>query len=310
MQTKSGSITVGVVVTFCLIISIVAIRLVGLSQSALKYGAIQPLSRTLAYDFRSRTYTDEDVEVDHDVEWLGPIQSVSAEQGAADQGQGMWIMPTRSVSGIRIVLRESLTRNISASSVATPLSCRQGATPTERVHIVLEGPAVLAPKYVHDVNETSSVFEIIAYEPGIYNVHVEAIRGCGIGNDRNNTIHRVRGSPFRLEVHGRADFPRRRCADYRYRHGRWLECHSTPLQCIRTGWVWVADDCYSHVYTSHEIINEKPTWIVLAGTSIERGSFFSLADHLLGPNAANISKSDFWKCWGWSKFCGKVRRSD
>jgi hypothetical protein len=325
-----------VALSLCVICSVAALGLVRLSMTAAPIRAFRseqqqhPIPAAAAsrtniptYDFRSRAYTDERVELDYRVEWLGDVDG--------GDGAATWVLPVNTPASLRVTLNPnnaasaSPSNDSSSKTTPAPLTCQKGATHAERIHIVLEGPAVLSPRAViedgddDDDNDgtttrstttttktttSASVFEVVAYEPGIYNVHVESIEGCGLGNNRNTTIHRVRGSPFQLRVQGKqAEFPRRRCPDYRYRHGRWLECQSTPLACTRTGWVWVPDECYSHVYTPEEILNqERPTWIVLAGSSVERGSFFSLVDHVLGRRAANVSDSDFWKCWGWSEF--------
>lgn len=239
-----------------------------------------------AYDFRSRAYSDVS-ELDYHIIWPG-VSKITHERAA----ETFRMRVDKKVTLI-------VTRGPTTGNHTLP-TCPHGEHVVEKIYAVLEGPAVVAPTGITETSDGQSIVSLIAYDPGVYLLHIEAIFSCSSAN--NNTIHRIRGSPFSVDVHGTASFPRKRCVDYRFRHGRWLECKQTPLLCARTGWVWVPRDCYSHVFSADEVINhDRHTWVVFAGTSVERGSFFSLVDHLLGDRASNLTQSDFWKCWGWSK---------
>lgn len=192
---------------------------------------------------------------------------------------------------------------VSGGNITMP-DCNR--TVTDDIHVLLEGPAILAPLSVMRDGNTARV-TVTAYDEGIYNVHVEVVLHCQ-GERLGGDFRRVAEQPLQLKVSSAGagskrsgGFPRKPCKDGRWRHGRWMECHATPLKnCMRTGWVWVPHDCYIPTLTPDAIINQAPpTWIVFAGTSVERGSFWSLLDHVLGPRAANLTDSDFWRCWGW-----------
>lgn len=255
------------------------------------------------YDFRSRNYT-YDPSRPYRVEWMGVLDE-STDQLAALASP--WQMQERQVATIRIT---RLWRNMSVSDMS---KCSDSGL-SDDIHVVLEGPAILAPLRVERESETVVLATITAYDVGNYNVHVEAAFRC-----QNNTMgakefRRLLERPAQLRVteasnglqrlrrrRHKSGFPKTKCTDYRWRHGRWMECHNTPLLCVRTGWVWVPNDCYLPILSREEIVHDHdPTWIVFAGSSIERGSFLSLVDYVLGGSrAANLTESDFWKCWGW-----------
>lgn len=257
------------------------------------------------YDFRTRPYAPEEGAIaGYDVVWHSGVHATETTRTDAEAGATTtsWTMRA-GAKATAIVFGPSPLRATEIPRLECP-----GGRITERLHAVLEGPAVVAPVDFIEL-DTRSIFHLIAYDPGVYNLHIEVISGCVRSN--NNTVAPVVGSPFRVHVTGSPPrFPKTRCSDYRYRHGRWLECHNTPLPCMRSGWVWVNSECYSYLYSPNEVIHAPETWVVFAGSSVQRGSFLALVDHLLGPRAANLTTSEFWKCWGWSKlipFEGVIR---
>lgn len=232
------------------------------------------------YDFRSRPF-EYDQNFSCVIELLG-------EDGDVSIAPSPWKMQTGDDARIRINMPGNITM----------FDCN--GTISDHIHIVLEGPAVIAP--VSLIREgRQSVAKIAVYDEGTYNVHVEIVLQCTRGDKVERVIRRVNEVPLLLQVSAgnNVGFPHKKCTDFHWKHGRWLECHKTPLLCVRTGWIWVPSDCYIPVMSADEIINQTPTWIVFAGSSIERGTFLSIVDYILGPRAANLTNSDFWKCWGW-----------
>lgn len=70
------------------------------------------------------------------------------------------------------------------------------------------------------------------------------------------------------------------------------------------GYVWEPDDCHLHYFNPAvqlPHLSEK-MWIVLTGSSVQRGTFFALLDAILKDKASNLTNSEFWKCWGWMDF--------
>jgi hypothetical protein len=181
----------------------------------------------------------------------------------------------------------------------------------ENLYILFQGPTIFSPRKITR-NTTLSIVEFVALDAGNYKIHVEVLlKRPGVGN---NTYTRVVDSPFVLTVidgnGGHAgkqhiNFPTQQCTEAKWEegHGRWVPCQMWQSRCPRSGWSWVPEKCYYEIYSSEEIVNTAyPFWLVLAGTSVQRGTFFSIIDTLLGGKAANLTESSFWKCWGWMDF--------
>ena len=116
--------------------------------------------------------------------------------------------------------------------------------------------------------------------------------------------------------------------------GRWVECENAGIsqeQCLVDGWVYLPNDCQYDIFTtidgletSKAIANARQRssiWIVLVGTSIERGILHAMVDMLSsigmitdkhGTIDGSISDALFGevnndeqghgsllKCWGW-----------
>jgi hypothetical protein len=236
------------------------------------------------YAFRERPFQYDNTS-NYDIAWIGSENGQPALQ---------WRLKTGETAVLKVTRR--------SAEVVMP-GCTGNAS--DYLHVLLEGPALVAPL---EVKQAGQVFiaTLTAYDVGAYNVHIEIMFTCSQpqqGKMNYNAMKRIVEHPMHLQVDKgkRAGFPRKRCQDFRWRHGRWMECAHTPLPCVRTGWVWVPSSCHYEIITPYDMVNGDPTWIVFAGSSVERGSFLSLVDYVLDDRARNLTVSDFWKCWGWSE---------
>ena len=198
----------------------------------------------------------------------------------------------------------------------------------EFVRVLFYGISILAPRvWVGDADGVwTARFKIS--DPGLYRVYVESV----LRLSRTEHFYRsVEGSPFTLLVRpaeselmtaedvlagmavreaadgplpiiGSVSYPQSRCPDARWRPGRWLRCHHTPEPCLRSGWIWVPDDCHFRVFSAGDLAAlPRPLWIVFAGTSVQRGTFLSALDMLTQSDGgnANLTSNRVWRCWGW-----------
>ena len=194
-------------------------------------------------------------------------------------------------------------------------------SPSESVRVLFYGISVFAPREWVVDRKGVWVAKYKISDPGLYQVHVQSVYRV------NRTVHQFRaiqGSPFKLLVRptgldhlnesqvlemlqlsktlhiGSIVYPKAHCIDAHWRPGRWVRCHDTPEPCVRTGWIWVPDTCHYTIFRPEEVRKSpRPLWVVLAGSSVQRGSFFSFVDFVLQGKGRNLTKSQFWKCWGW-----------
>lgn len=86
--------------------------------------------------------------------------------------------------------------------------------------------------------------------------------------------------------------------------GRWVRCRDIVgyrQGCLRGGWVWLPWSCQYRVYDYRQLaLIRQPRWIVIAGTSIIRGSFLVLLDQIAAGRLH--LKNVTLKCWGWIDF--------
>ncbi len=192
---------------------------------------------------------------------------------------------------------------------------------SETVRVLFYGISVFAPREWVVDNKGVWVAKYNISDPGLYQVHVQSVYRV------NRTVHQfraVQGSPFTLLVRpkglehlndslvidilpisktlqiGSIVYPKALCIDAHRRYGRWVRCHDTPEPCVRTGWIWVPDACHYKIFRAEEVRNSpRAIWLVFAGSSVQRGSFLSFVDFVLQGKGRNLTKSQFWKCWGW-----------
>ena len=117
-------------------------------------------------------------------------------------------------------------------------------------------------------------------------------------------------------------------------NGRWVECEAAGIpqeRCLVDGWVYLPNDCQYDIFTTIDALETskaiedaregRSIWIVLVGTSIERGILHamvdmlssigmitdkhgtidgSIADTLFGEiNNDEKGHGSLLKCWGW-----------
>lgn len=198
-------------------------------------------------------------------------------------------------------------------------------------------------------------------DPGQYEVHIVAYTAEVTGTGARGTLGDARpvpGGPWNLLVidddsdtatNGprattRIQVPQRMCnlSDLKSSgNGRWVQCSKAGIpaeQCLEDDWVFLPVDCRYDVFTAPDALelskaivdargNDKPIWIVLTGSSIERGTLHAMVDFLGGiiddwENMAELSeeesggrttvadalfykvadqqgKGSLNKCWGW-----------
>ncbi|XP_071853234.1 uncharacterized protein [Apostichopus japonicus] len=158
-------------------------------------------------------------------------------------------------------------------------------------------------------------FTVVPTLPGVYNLFIEEF---------DHVVQlQLPGSPFNLVVEAGdpADAMEiGRTAD------KLPSCHAVPLTrpswlggkwitrnlaskkrgVLRSGWVFQLDWCTFDVFTTDDLAmaaeSPSPKKIVILGSSVERGIFFSLVDVLLTKEEKyNLSDSDFAKCWGYAQ---------
>ncbi|CAM9927296.1 unnamed protein product [Ectocarpus fasciculatus] len=130
----------------------------------------------------------------------------------------------------------------------------------------------------------------------------------------------ILGSPFSLTVEG--DSPtmdvnslpvcssqgdaKKDIGDTYWRPGTWLSSHvaSAAHGVMRNGWVFQPRSCVFDTFSYEDLMLlaslDEPTWLLILGSSIQRGVFHSLVDMVLAQGQKDdFSYSIVKKCWGY-----------
>jgi hypothetical protein len=211
----------------------------------------------------------------------------------------------------------------------------------------IETKAVLsAPVLPYQCDDNLMAYATIP-DPGEYRAHVAGYDISEREKGAHGTIATVlaaKHSPYYFTVKSASDelmnsnstfnLPRRKCqfSDLEGSgQGRWVECAAAGIsrsECLADGWIFIPNHCRHTVTTSLDTLEQsraiaekrhgQPVWIVFTGTSVDRGSFHALVDHvaavgMLEGGAMNRSVADALfedvedrrgrgsttKCWGW-----------
>lgn len=163
--------------------------------------------------------------------------------------------------------------------------------------------------------------------PGEYLVYVEDVRTTrtqyGI-----QPVSPVVGSPFKLTISGPSLLDmdalpvcgtdlQDGTPEETWRIGTWMSSKVASARhgVMRDGWVFQPKNCVYDTFSYTDLMMlanaEKPVWLLVTGTSVQRGIFLSLLDMVLTKDKkADMKKSAHQKCWGWTDFrLGNLRIS-
>lgn len=93
-----------------------------------------------------------------------------------------------------------------------------------------------------------------------------------------------------------------------WRPGTWLSSRvaSAAHGVARDGWVFQPKSCVHDTFSYDDLMLlaslEEPTWILVMGTSVQRGVFLSLVDMVLAQGQKDhFGYSTLSKCWGYAE---------
>lgn len=170
--------------------------------------------------------------------------------------------------------------------------------------VVNNGDGTLTASYSSDI-------------PGEYLVYVEDINTVS-ARDGVSNVSPVIGSPFKLTISGPSlldidSLPLCRTEheegtpETTWRTGTWVSSHIASARhgVMRDGWVFQPKDCVYDTFSYWDLMAlahaEKPTWLLVVGTSVQRGIFLTLVDMVLARDQkGEFSHSAYAKCWGWA----------
>ncbi|CAM9854708.1 unnamed protein product, partial [Ectocarpus fasciculatus] len=154
----------------------------------------------------------------------------------------------------------------------------------------------------------------VTYEspyPGDYLVHIEDVctdmNVVGRGNKHpRERAKAIKNSPFKLTISGEVavdvdglplcDAEEEDEEDTFWRMGSWISSNLASAQhgVLRDGWVFQPKNCVHDTFSYDDLMLlakdvKEPTWLLILGTSVQRGVFLTLVDMVL----AQGQKSDF-----------------
>ncbi|CBJ25848.1 expressed unknown protein [Ectocarpus siliculosus] len=162
--------------------------------------------------------------------------------------------------------------------------------------------------------------------PGDYLVHVQDV--CTdmsvVGRGKKRPGERAKAivdSPFRLTISGEiavdvddlplcdAEHPQEDEEDTFWRTGSWISSKfaSAKHGVLRDGWVFQPKTCVHDTFSYDDLMllatgSKEPTWLLILGTSVQRGVFLTLVDMVLAQGQkSDFATSAIQKCWGFAE---------
>jgi hypothetical protein len=198
-------------------------------------------------------------------------------------------------------------------------------------NVIFSAPAILN---FSSVTQELDVRFTVA-DPGAYTLqlvsHSQTVTEEG-AHGTHNVILPVQGGPWHINVRDNTtrwvptvnvQFPAKVCTEPTQGNGRWVRCESVGIHfrnCLRDGWLFVPHACRHEFASIAEVLirsklTTKPLWLVIGGSSIERGTYHALIDLLAGVRhdthnqtmraelflgeSTQPGKGSLVKCWGW-----------
>ncbi|CAM9817705.1 unnamed protein product [Ectocarpus fasciculatus] len=167
----------------------------------------------------------------------------------------------------------------------------------------------------------------VTYEspyPGDYLVHIEDVctdmNVVGRGNKHpRERAKAIKNSPFKLTISGEVavdvdglplcDAEEEDEEDTFWRMGSWISSNLASAQhgVLRDGWVFQPKNCVHDTFSYDDLMLlakdvKEPTWLLILGTSVQRGVFLTLVDMVLAQGQkSDFATSSIQKCWGFAE---------
>ena len=206
--------------------------------------------------------------------------------------------------------------------------------------VVLSAPALC----LHSGDDLLARVQI--QDPGEYHIHIVGYDLSILETGAHGTVATIlpaRNSPWHFHVKPEAvalpsptvfNSPLRFCEFYNLEvsgEGRWIKCSAAEIprsQCLSDGWIYMPHKCRHRITQTVDALEQakeienkrggKPLWIVFSGSSVDRGTFHALVDHIAaigiiedGMIKRSVADAIFrnvedqrgqgstTKCWGW-----------
>jgi hypothetical protein len=170
-------------------------------------------------------------------------------------------------------------------------------TSCDEIYAWFKGPAIFAPIRIERM-ETQACLKYQAMEPGSYKLLIDLISY----HKKTFTVKRVQVPPNYSSLHvlptkSLSDSQLPPCTNVDWNQGRWLPCAGEEV-CPTQGLFFLPYNCYIPMVNFDKLRDEN-LWIVLTGSSVQRGTFLAIANMLLGDKMHAMIELGIWKCWNW-----------